>query len=309
MDSRRRSARSRIRMPFTLEEYSRGQLYCVAKMSKQESKKGEGVKVLINMPREHPEYGKGQYTKKVYYIASRLPAWIRKIIPKSFQTRLTLEEEAWNCFPYCKTVVTSGLFPDTFKIIIESWHAEDDGSLENALKLTPDELAKRKVEVMDIAAEPFDQKAAPLELDPRTFRSEKANRGPLTGNWHQTMKPMMTCYKVVKYEFKNFLLGGTVEKFMDRTERDIFVKFHRQIWTTLDEWFEMDWPAIRAYEDEAKDDLDRIVGSGAAEGDDAAADDPLAAAAAANSADLEAEIPAGALIEEPSTIDEEPEEL
>ena len=74
---------------------------------------GEGVTVLVNEPfANHPELGSGQviihlsqyhyqmlstytaqYTKKIYHIASKLPGWLKAVLP----TKATeLHEEAWN---------------------------------------------------------------------------------------------------------------------------------------------------------------------------------------------------------------------
>ena len=44
---------------------------------------------------DHPELGSGQYTKNIYHIASKLPGWLRSVLP----TKATeLHEEAWNPF-------------------------------------------------------------------------------------------------------------------------------------------------------------------------------------------------------------------
>lgn len=45
-----------------------GQLYSTAKVSKAETKKGEGVEVLVNEPCQTDHHGPGQYTKKIYHI-------------------------------------------------------------------------------------------------------------------------------------------------------------------------------------------------------------------------------------------------
>lgn len=62
-------------------QYPRGQLYSTAKVSRAETKKGEGVEILVNEPTVHEKYGPGQYTKKIYHLgryARTLPAglWI-----------------------------------------------------------------------------------------------------------------------------------------------------------------------------------------------------------------------------------------
>ena len=44
---------------------------------------------------------KGQYTHKLYHLDSKVPYFIRMIAPEG---SLVLKEEAWNAYPYCKTV-------------------------------------------------------------------------------------------------------------------------------------------------------------------------------------------------------------
>ena len=49
------------------------------------------------------KYSSGQYTYKIYHLASKVPAFIRILLPKN---SLEIHEEAWNAYPYCKTVIT-----------------------------------------------------------------------------------------------------------------------------------------------------------------------------------------------------------
>ena len=56
-------------MPLTVEEYQVGQLYAVVEASKAETGGGDGVEVLVNEPfTDHPEFGSGQYTHKIYHL-------------------------------------------------------------------------------------------------------------------------------------------------------------------------------------------------------------------------------------------------
>jgi len=66
----------RIPMPLSVEEYRIAQLYMVAKFSRERSKKGEGIEILVNEPFEN-ENGKGQYTHKILHLGSHIPAWIK----------------------------------------------------------------------------------------------------------------------------------------------------------------------------------------------------------------------------------------
>lgn len=49
------------------------------------------------------KYSSGQYTYKIYHLASKVPAFIRLLAPKG---SLEVHEEAWNAYPYCRTVIT-----------------------------------------------------------------------------------------------------------------------------------------------------------------------------------------------------------
>ena len=88
-------------------QYKIGQLYMIAKHSAEQSKKGEGVEVVENRPHEDPEHGKGQFTEKRIYISSKLPSWIRKMVPNIFY----VTEKAWNYYPFTITEYSVGLFP------------------------------------------------------------------------------------------------------------------------------------------------------------------------------------------------------
>ena len=107
----------RICMPITVEEvrsvqdsfqfyadrmyfqYKIGQLYMIAKHSAEQSQKGEGVEVIENRPHVDPQHGTGQFTEKRIYISSKLPYWIRRMVPKIFY----VTEKAWNYYPFTIT--------------------------------------------------------------------------------------------------------------------------------------------------------------------------------------------------------------
>ena len=107
----------RIPLPMTVEEYRIAQLYMIAKKSREESKVTDkdlptryqflfsqgsesGVEILVNEPYTDGPGGAGQFTHKIYHVGSHLPGWFKSLLPKSV---LTVEEEAWNSYPYTKT--------------------------------------------------------------------------------------------------------------------------------------------------------------------------------------------------------------
>ena len=89
-----------------LFQYKIGQLYMIAKHSAEQSQKGEGVEVIENRPHEDPEHGTGQFTEKRIYISSKLPYWIRRMVPKIFY----VTEKAWNYYPFTITEYSVELF-------------------------------------------------------------------------------------------------------------------------------------------------------------------------------------------------------
>eukprot|EP00123_Amoebidium_parasiticum_P019455 comp25787_c0_seq1/m.47036 comp25787_c0_seq1/g.47036 ORF comp25787_c0_seq1/g.47036 comp25787_c0_seq1/m.47036 type:complete len:269 (-) comp25787_c0_seq1:44-850(-) len=242
----------RIPLPMTCEEYQIGQLYGVAEASKNNTGGGDGIEVQKNEPFEN-EKGKGQYTYKLYYLTNKVPKVIKMIAPKG---ALVIHEEAWNAYPYCKTVYTNpDYMKDNFLIEIATWHKPGKPTIENVHGLTGKELKAREIVYIDIANDkvhPSDYKA---EEDPTKVRSEKANRGPLKPDWKET-SDLMTSYKLVKVEFKWFGLQSTIEKVIQGIENRLFLNFHRQVFCWMDKWYGMTMEDIRRLEDEAAKEME-----------------------------------------------------
>lgn len=186
----------RIILPMTVEEYQVAQLYATAKVSKQNTGGGEGVEILANEPFEKAmsqaflnRYNVGQYTKKIYHLGSRVPSWVRLIFADS---SLSMVEEAWNAYPYCKTVLTNPYMKDNMLIDISTLHVPDRGESENVHHLTGDDLKKRKIVYINIADRVNASDYKP-EDDPEKFKSKKTGRGPLlsTEPWTRSCEPYM----------------------------------------------------------------------------------------------------------------------
>ncbi|KAJ2785651.1 hypothetical protein GGI15_001830 [Coemansia interrupta] len=238
----------RITNNCTVDEYRIAQLYAVAKMSMNETGGGEGVEVLKNEPYDN-EMGKGQYTYKIYHLGSRLPAILRPLIPKDM---LILHEEAWNGYPHCKTVVTNPYMKENMRVVTETMHLPDRGETANALKLSPELLAQRQVEYIDVAdSSAISKKAYKEAEDPSIYKSEKTSRGPLDKpGWEKECEPVMTCYKVVTAEFKWWGITSTAEPLIQSNMKNVFTMFHRQLFCDTDEWFGMTIEDLRALEEE-----------------------------------------------------------
>ncbi|XP_039752657.1 phosphatidylinositol transfer protein alpha isoform [Pararge aegeria] len=260
----------RVTLPLTVEEYQVGQLYCVAEVSKNETGGGEGIEVIKNEPfKDYPllggKYSSGQYTYKIYHLASKVPAFIRLLAPKG---SLEVHEEAWNAYPYCRTVLTNpGYMKENFIICIESLHVPDVGDQANVHELPPDKLKIREVVHIDIANDPMSSADYKPETDPTKFKSVKTGRGPLVGaNWKSEQNPIMTCYKLVTAEFKWFGLQSKVENVIQKSERRLFTIFHRHVFCSIDDWFGMTMADIRAIEDRTKEELEKLRREGEVRG-------------------------------------------
>jgi len=260
----------RVVLPLTVEEYQVGQLFAVAEASVNETGGGEGIEVLKNEPyTDVPllggKYTSGQYTYKIYHVNSKLPRWLRAIIPSGMTD---IHEEAWNAYPYCRTVLTNpGYMKDSFSIVIETLHAPGRGDMQNAHELPQDKLAVRNVVVIDIANDPVPASDYKTEYDPKLFRSEKTGRGQLTDpDWKAKVEPVMTCYKLVTFTCKFFPFTSKIESYAVGVYRRMFTTFHRQLFCSLDGWHGMTIQDIRELEDKTKRDLDKALKEGKVRG-------------------------------------------
>lgn len=251
----------RVVLPMTVDEYQVGQLWSVAEASKAETGGGEGVEVLKNEPFDgvpllNGQYSKGQYTHKIYHLQSKVPSLLRKIAPKG---ALAIHEEAWNAYPYCKTVLTNpDYMKDNFFVKIETIHLPDRGTTENAHGLPEDVLCKRDVVDIDIANDHEYLATGDIkpETTPSKFHSEKTGRGPLGGTWRNSCEPVMCAYKLVTVHFKWFGLQKMVESFTHTQYPRLFSKFHREVFCWIDHWHGLTMQDIRAIEEKAQRELE-----------------------------------------------------
>jgi len=245
----------RIPVPLTTEEYHRGQLYSIAELSKESSgSNGEGVEVIKNEPFED-EMGKGQYTFKVYHVGSSLPSFFSMVLPSK---ALDVHEESWSAYPYCKTVISCHMLGERFSMTLLSMYKDnDDGNTANIHNLSKDKLAKRKVVKIDIANDEFPSNCTD---DVRKFKSTVTGRGPFVGkDWEKQCNPVMWCYKLVMIECKIWGIQTKVESKLTEFERTLFLRLHRRMVCTMDNWVNVSMEQIRAIEDETAKELSSIA--------------------------------------------------
>ncbi|KAK3758161.1 hypothetical protein RRG08_060818 [Elysia crispata] len=262
----------RITLPMSVEEYHVGQLYSVAQVSKNETGGGEGVEVVVNEPFDSNKhvpnpplkangqtFTKGQYTHKIYYLSQKVPAFVRLLAPKG---ALEIHEVAWNAYPYCRTVITNpDYMKENFYVIIESFHAPDNGTSQNIHGLSGRDLTQRSIMKLDVANDKVPSKDYKPEWDPCLVGCPKAGRAPLpkdkTGEWMNKVNPVMTCYKVVKIWFKWFGLQKRMENFALGQYNRLFLNFHRQVVCWLEDFYGLTIEDIRRIEAETKEKLDK----------------------------------------------------
>jgi len=253
----------RICMPITVEEYKIGQLYMIAKHSHEQSQKGEGVEVIENRPYEDPEHGKGQFTEKRIYIGSKLPYWIKKMVPKSFY----VTEKAWNYYPFTITEYSCS-FMASFSVNILTKYENNNGSTENCLNLSKEVLEQRTIDHVDIALDQCSPHHYKEEEDLLKFKSEKTSRGPLSEGWRDDTQPIMCSYKLVDVRFELMsLLQSRIEDFVHKAVREILLVGHRQAFAWIDEWFGMTIEDVRDYETRMQQETnEKVLAPGSAPG-------------------------------------------
>ncbi|XP_050740641.1 protein retinal degeneration B isoform X2 [Drosophila biarmipes] len=281
----------RIPLPLTVEEYRIAQLYMIAKKSREESHgEGSGVEIIINEPYKDGPGGNGQYTKKIYHVGNHLPGWIKSLLPKS---ALTVEEEAWNAYPYTRTRYTCP-FVEKFSLDIETYYYPDNGYQDNVFQLSGSDLRNRIVDVIDIVKDQLWGGDYVKEEDPKHFVSDKTGRGPLGEDWLEEYwrevkgkkqptprnMSLMTAYKICRVEFRYWGMQTKLEKFIhDVALRKMMLRAHRQAWAWQDEWFGLTIEDIRELERQTQLALAKKMGGGEECSDDSTSEPYVSTAA------------------------------
>ncbi|XP_026412888.1 phosphatidylinositol transfer protein 1-like [Papaver somniferum] len=249
----------RIVMPMSLDEYQVAQMYMVMKMQQQSTSNNEGVEVLENRPFKDDVFGKGQYTSKVYHLQSKIPTWLTTFAPAD---ALLMQEEAWNAYPRCKTVIKCPYF-ERFNLSIETIHKADNGNSENVHGLSKEQLATREVVIIDIASTVTDYWSYAIGTSPvdlSKFKSSRTNRGPLLEGWQDLCEPVMTAYKLVTVDAPYWGFGYRLEQALLSAERALFLESHRNCFAWIDDWYGMTMEQIRELEKQSDSSLNEKLG-------------------------------------------------
>ena len=188
------------------------------------------------------------------------------------KTALIVEEEAWNAYPYTKTVFKCP-FVDKFSLECETYYMPDGGEQENIFNLTDSEKRDRIVDLIDVVK---DNEGAtykdPEQEDPTIYMSDKTGRGPLNDDWIEEYSTeckgksqptkngcaIMCAYKLCKVEFRYWGMQSKIERFIhDTALRKTMLNGHLQAWTWQDEWHGLNMEDIREIERKTAADLKR----------------------------------------------------
>uniref|UniRef100_A0A0D9VSR8 Phosphatidylinositol transfer protein N-terminal domain-containing protein n=1 Tax=Leersia perrieri TaxID=77586 RepID=A0A0D9VSR8_9ORYZ len=227
----------RIVMPMSMEEYEVGLSYTIMKMEQQNTNSKEGVDVLQQVPFEDEKLGKGQFTSKDYHLQRVLRRQVHLPCMRNHGVHI---QTAGQCplFSKCSLTIDTVIRPD-------------NGSSENAHNLTNEQLAVRKVEIIDIASQSRDYWSKVIScpnVDLTTFKSQRTNRGPLLKGWMDSCRPVMTTYKLVIMDAPIWGLGERLEDCIIAGERALFLACHRLCFAWIDEWYGMTFDQIREME-------------------------------------------------------------
>lgn len=251
----------RVILPTNVPQYQIGNLYMCAQRTRQEAGNGEGVEILKNEP--YDENGEtGQFTHKVMHFKSRIPKAIRWAIPDKY---LHIHEISHNGYPHFYTEYKIPGQDDWFYLLVESQHIVYDkstGCPDNVLKLTPEELAIRKIQYLDIVnSKPKPERP---EWDMHGFVCPEAEvKTPLQtpiNKCDETKPPewvehydgeLIIAVKIVKFNFKWSGIQTAVENFcLNTVMHNVFLDSHRALMRWADKWFPMNMQQIRELEDE-----------------------------------------------------------
>ncbi|KAL9678254.1 hypothetical protein QQ045_016096 [Rhodiola kirilowii] len=245
-------------MPMSLEEYQVAQAFMVMKMQQQTTTSTEGVDILESREFQDDVLGVGYYTSKVYRLQSKAPAWLAALAPAD---ALILQEEAWNAYPRCKTVIKCPYF-NKFSLTIDTIHKADNGKSENVHGLSQQQLAARQVELIDIATAAtnyWSYVVGSNNVSFSDFKSVKTGRGPLCEGWQEKCSPVMTAYKVVTIEAPYWGFGSRVEQVFLAGERALFIESHKNCFAWIDEWFGMTMEQICELEQQSQSSVDEVT--------------------------------------------------
>lgn len=118
--------------------------------------------------------------------------------------------------------------------------------MENALKLSEEELAHREVVDLNIASEEHLKMTAETNVAKFESRVSKRSRLDAQGEWIAQGSPVMCCYKVVRFDVSaKGMPARRIEQWGHRNAMQAaFVHYNRQVLCWMDQWYGLDISAV-----------------------------------------------------------------
>ncbi|XP_071489080.1 phosphatidylinositol transfer protein alpha isoform-like [Diadema antillarum] len=263
-------------------------LYTVCAVSKAETGGGEGIEWVVRRETETDDGEPCLYTHKIIHMEKKVPGFIRMLLPSG---AFTIHEKTTNCFPRCRTEYSNpGYMKDNYSTVVETISIADDrGEIDNVFDLGPEELSRREVVNIDIIndripnsvnkqtlptrglktrnlynyyrvriSDSGDFMESQFNTDPSKVTFQKVKRGPFGPHWQDTCTPVLCCYKLVKTEFKWFGLQEKIQAQIKKSMRRRYLRFHRLLYSYLDQCHGMTITDIRQLETETQQRLDEM---------------------------------------------------
>ncbi|OHT03970.1 Phosphatidylinositol transfer protein 1 [Tritrichomonas foetus] len=262
----------RIIYPFEYAKYVHAQDYMIARRQREESGGGEGIELITREPYTEGDET-GIYAHKVYHYRSRIPGFIRWLVPNSLTE---FHEEGWAAFPHEKLRYSVPALQNRTSIFIDCYsypYSRDDGFPENPCHLTEEELAIREIRYMDIVTMPpvptredwqlseFKCESAGIDLIPKPTRPFDPTKVP---EWVENYKgKMMVNVKCIKCKINIFGFQKRIENMITSTTvPGIILESSRAITGWAEEWGKMSPEELQNYIRQSDKDVNDSIQDG-----------------------------------------------
>lgn len=225
----------RILMPLTVEEYRIGQRYMIARAQYEAGFEGDKVVQINSNSCFNDKYGHGTYRQKNYHLDRHFPSWAQKFLPND---PFFVNEESWSYYPIYNLAKFSSQLTNRISLEVESCYEDNFGTNDNALNLSPEELAQREIIYIDVVNDVMSNSSKDALTTLKGFQSKKICRGPFADNW-AALFPGMCSYKVFKLRVDIFGIKTIAESTIQSKLQEVLLKSHRESVLWLDEWIDI----------------------------------------------------------------------
>lgn len=243
-----------------MAKYAIANRYITISCLKDETHDGEGIEIVKNERIKNGDQ-ESQYTYQIYHFKSRIPKFIRWAVPDKY---LHFHEESWDTYPYYKTLDRVPGLGEKFGLDVESQHIPYKYGQQipyNALNLSKDELAHRKIWYLDIVDQDPDGIEKNYNLEGfscpqcgiEKMQGKKGSWSPHNiPEWVKTYKgEMICCIKVVKFHLKWWGIQKAVEKLVTQSVfPKLFVGTHRKMVGWVQNWYNLSMDDVLKMEQE-----------------------------------------------------------